>query len=59
MHSEILDRFGPVPSEVEDLFTTVRCRKMAVELGFERMVLKADVLRCYFINKPDSSYFES
>ena len=58
-HSEMLDRFGPVPEQVEDLFTTVRCRKLAVELGFEKMSLKDEVLRCYFINRPDSPYFES
>ena len=53
------DRFGTIPPQVEDLFITVRCRKMAVELGFERMVLKSDTLRCYFVNNPDSPYFES
>ncbi|MEO5995256.1 MAG: transcription-repair coupling factor [Chitinophagaceae bacterium] len=58
-HREMIDRFGPIPAQVEDLFVTVRCRKLAVELGFERMVLKDDTLRCYFINKPDSPYFES
>ncbi len=58
-HKEMIDRFGPVPPQVEDLFTTVRCRKVAVALGFEKMVLKDDTLRCYFINKPDSPYFES
>ncbi|MEO6917390.1 MAG: DEAD/DEAH box helicase, partial [Chitinophagaceae bacterium] len=58
-HEEMLDRFGPVPQQVEDLFVTVRCRKMAVALGFERLMLKNDMLRCFFINKPDSKYFES
>ena len=58
-HKEMLDRFGPIPSQVEDLFTTVRCRWLAVQLGFEKMVLKDDTLRCYFINRPDSPYFES
>jgi len=58
-HNEMMDRFGPMPAQVEDLFTTVRCRKLAVELGFEKMVLKDDTLRCYFVNKPDSPYFES
>lgn len=56
---EMRDRFGPVPQPVEDLFTTVRCRKIGVELGFEKMSLKDDTLRCYFINRPDSPYFES
>jgi transcription-repair coupling factor (superfamily II helicase) len=59
MREELVDRFGPIPSQVEDLFVTVRCRKLGVELGFERMLLKNDSLKCYFINKPDSPYFES
>jgi transcription-repair coupling factor (superfamily II helicase) len=37
----------------------VRIRKLAVSLGFEKMILKLDDLRCYFINRPDSPYFES
>jgi hypothetical protein len=32
---------------------------LAVELGFEKMLLKDGVLKCYFINRPDSPYFES
>ena len=58
-HLELQDRFGPIPAAVEDLFTTVKCRKLAVDMGFEKMTLKDEVLRCYFINKPDSPYFES
>jgi transcription-repair coupling factor (superfamily II helicase) len=58
-HTEMSDRFGPIPPQVEDLFITVRCRRLAVELGFEKMVLKEETLRCYFINNPDSPYFES
>jgi len=59
MREEMIDRFGPIPPHVEDLFVTVRCRKLGVELGFERILLKNDSLKCYFINKPDSPYFES
>ncbi len=58
-HAEMQDRFGPIPYQVEDLFTTVRCRKMAVELGFERMFLKNEVLKCFFVSNPDSPYFQS
>ncbi len=56
---EMLDRFGPIPKPVEDLFTTVECRKLGVQFGFEKMTLKDNTLRCYFINRPDSPYFES
>lgn len=58
-HNELTDRFGPIPKQVEDLFDTVRGRKLAVQLGFEKMILKDKSLKCYFINRPDSPYFES
>jgi transcription-repair coupling factor (superfamily II helicase) len=57
--TELADRFGPLPKQVIDLFDTVRSRRVAVELGFEKMLLKDEQLRCYFINKADSPYFES
>ncbi len=59
MKTELVDRFGPIPAPVSDLFITIRCRKMAVDLGFEKMSLKDRTLRCFFINRPDSPYFES
>jgi transcription-repair coupling factor (superfamily II helicase) len=59
MAEEMKDRFGLLPQQVNDLFVTVRCRKLAVGLGFEKMSLKDETLRCYFINRPDSPYFES
>ena len=58
-YTEMTDRFGPMPAPVEELFTTVRCRWSGVKLGFEKMTLKSETLRCYFINKNDSPYFES
>ncbi|MFN0080974.1 MAG: hypothetical protein ACKVOM_00515, partial [Ferruginibacter sp.] len=30
-----------------------------VELGFERMFLKKDVLKCFFVSNPESPYFQS
>jgi transcription-repair coupling factor (superfamily II helicase) len=58
-HTEMTDRFGPVPPQVEDLFTTVRCRRIAVLLGFEKMLLKNNNLKCFFVGNPDSTYFQS
>ncbi|HLY68290.1 MAG TPA: transcription-repair coupling factor [Puia sp.] len=56
---ELTDRFGPVPDQVKDLFDTVRIRKLSVLLGFEKIIVKNNTVKCYFINKPDSPYFES
>lgn len=56
---ELQDRFGPVPPQVEELFVTLRCRRIACELGFEKLILKNEQMRLYFVNNPDSPYFES
>jgi transcription-repair coupling factor (superfamily II helicase) len=58
-HTEMIDRFGPIPPQVDDLFDTVRIRKLAVSLGFEKLILKEETVRAYFINRADSPYFES
>lgn len=56
---ELTDRFGPVPRQTEALFSALRCRKMAIRIGFEKIILKGHKARCYFISNPESSYFES
>lgn len=58
-HQEMQDRFGPIPDSVNDLFDTVRVRRLGVMLGFEKLLLRDDTLKCFFVNKPDSPYFES
>lgn len=59
LHLEFADRFGAVPDSVEDLFRTVRIRKMAVALGFERMILKDSILKGFFVANHESPYFQS
>ncbi len=56
---ELIDRFGPIPPQVHELLTTIRCRWIAKELGFERLIMKSNALRLYFVSDPDSPYFES
>ncbi|MBX2905477.1 MAG: transcription-repair coupling factor [Taibaiella sp.] len=57
--AELTDRFGPIPPQVQDLFTTLRSRRIACELGFEKLILKNEQMRLYFVSNPDSPYFES
>jgi transcription-repair coupling factor (superfamily II helicase) len=59
MKIELVDRFGPMPKQVASLFTTIQSRRLAIGLGFEKMTLKEETLRCFFINRPDSPYYES
>ena len=53
------DRFGNLPPEVLELFEGLRLRWVAKELGFERIILKNNKLRAYFVENPQSAYYES
>ncbi|MEZ5030294.1 MAG: transcription-repair coupling factor [Saprospiraceae bacterium] len=58
--SEMLtDRFGQIPDEVNELFDGLRLRWICKELGFERLVLKNGKLRAYFVQNPQSAFYDS
>ena len=56
---KLRDRFGKIPTAVRELFDGLRVRWICRELGFERMILKNDKLRCYFVENPQSRFYES
>ncbi len=56
---KLLDRFGPVPSQTDDLINTIRLRRLAREIGFEKIALKNNLLVCYFNSNQESAYFKS
>lgn len=53
------DRFGPVPQETVDLMNIVRMRKLALALGFEKIVIRKGQMLLYFFQNSDSEYFNS
>ena len=57
--SELTDRFGKIPREVEELFNGIRLRWLAKDLGFERIIFKGKKLRCLFVENKDSVFYES
>lgn len=57
--TNMIDRFGALPKEVEALFLALKARRLAKQLGFERMIIKNGIMRLYFVNIPDSLYYES
>ncbi len=57
--TKLIDRFGPLPSSVNELFNALRLRWLALQLGFERLSLKKDKLRCYFIQNQESAFYDS
>lgn len=56
---KLIDRFGPVPKEVKELLDGVRLRKLAKQLGFEKLQLRRGLLKCYTIENPESPYYDS
>ena len=57
--NNITDRFGPVPDTVEALIETTRLRWKAQLLGYEKVVLKNETMKCYFVSPGDEAYFNS
>lgn len=57
--NSLVDRFGAIPGEVEELFDGLRLRWLCRQLGFERLVLKNNKLVCSFVEDAQSPFFDS
>ncbi|WP_259014949.1 transcription-repair coupling factor [Emticicia fluvialis] len=57
--TSLIDRFGPMPQEVQNLVKMVRIRWKAEQLGFEKLTLKNNILKCYFVSSEKTEYFQA
>ncbi len=57
--TRLIDRFGALPREAEELLNVVRLRWEAIRLGMERVKVKNGLVIVHFIADPKSSYFKS
>ena len=55
----IKDRFGPIPEGVKNLMQTVHLRWKASKIGFEKVTIKNQKMRCYISDKKPQEYFQS
>jgi len=55
----MIDRFGPVPPETQELFNAIRLRRLARELGMEKIVLRNGSMTGYFISDDQSPYYQT
>lgn len=55
----LIDRFGKVPTQTENLLNLVRIRWRAEQLGFEKLILKQNRMVGYFVQDESSQYFQS
>ena len=56
---ELLDRFGKMPKEAEDLLNSVRIKWIAISMGLERLVMKQKKMVGYFVADQQSAFYQS
>ena len=55
----LIDRFGPIPHEGEELMQVVALRRLGKRLGFEKIILRQGRMTLQFVGNPDSVYYKS
>ena len=55
----LIDRFGPVPPETEELLRIVPLRRVAARLGVEKVLLKGGRMTLYLVHNLESPYYQS
>lgn len=57
--ARLIDRFGKIPPETEELTRIVPLRRLAKRMGIEKVILKADRMTLYFVSNLESPYYQS
>lgn len=57
--SRLIDRFGPVPHEGEELMQVVPLRRLGKRLGVEKITLRQGQMRLQLVSNPQSAYYKS
>ncbi|MCH7535987.1 MAG: transcription-repair coupling factor, partial [Bacteroidetes bacterium] len=55
----LIDRFGPIPPQGNELFNTIRLRWVAGKTGIEKIVMKNTKFIAWFVRDKESAYYES
>ena len=55
----LVDRFGPVPHEGEELMQVVLLRRLGKLLGCEKIILRQGLMTLQFVSNPNSAYYQS
>ena len=57
--TELVDRFGELPTQVIDLLNSVRVKWIANSIGLEKVILKKGRFIGYFISDQNSDFYQS
>ena len=55
----LIDRFGQLPPQAEELLNVVSLRRLGKQLGCEKIMLKQGRLFLYFVSNPNSPFYQS
>jgi len=55
----LIDRFGPIPVEGEELLQVVAIRRIGKRLGCEKITLRQGMMKFQFVSNADSPYYQS
>ena len=55
----LIDRFGPVPPQGEELLQVVALRRYGKRLGCEKIILKQGRMQMQFVSNVESAYYKS
>lgn len=56
---QLIDRFGPVPAETQELLNAIRLRRLAKAIGIEKLILKNQFMTGHFLSNEASPYYQS
>ncbi|MEO2053283.1 MAG: transcription-repair coupling factor [Allomuricauda sp.] len=57
--AELIDRFGELPEQAQDLLNSVRIKWIATHIGLEKVILKNGKFVGYFIADQQSDFYQS
>lgn len=57
--SRLIDRFGKIPPEAAELTRVPRLRRLARQLGIEKVALKGGQMYTYFVDSSNVAYYQS
>ncbi len=55
----LIDRFGPLPRQAEELLHVVPLRRLGISLGCEKIMLKQGKMYLYFVSNANSPFYQS
>lgn len=58
-HQRLIDRFGPVPRQGEELMLVVPLRRVGRRLGCEKIILRQGRMQMQFVSNTQSAFYQS